>query len=330
MTRPFTLDLGWAALFATLDIRPADLLRRARLPEDLLARTRPTVPVDGFLRLWSALIDQMAVDAPGLVLARAMAPQEFSPPLFAAYCSPDLATAVERLALYKPLIGPLHLEVHDTPGGLEITFGADAGVALPTEFIGAELAFLVNFARQATQSEMRPIAVEMARPPVSKSYDDFFGRSVRSGPFNRVVFMREDTKRPFLSANPALFASFEKDLQTRLDQLDRTATMKDRVRAILMEGLPSGQGDTETVAKRLGVSTRGLQRKLAAEETSFQSELRTLRARLAKTYLSDTDLSSPEIAFLLGYADPNSFIRAFHIWTGTTPEAHRSEIRSNA
>jgi AraC-like DNA-binding protein len=34
--------------------------------------------------------------------------------------------------------------------------------------------------------------------------------------------------------------------------------------------------------------------------------------------------TSAEISFLLGYDDPNSFTRAFHHWTGTTPEAFRS------
>lgn len=327
MTRPFTIDVGWASLLAKLNLRPADVLRRAELPEDLFSRARPTLQADAFLRLWTTLMDDMGEDAPGLVLARSMSPEVFSPPLFAAYCSPNLTTAVERLALYKPLIGPLRLDVHDTLGGLEITYGVEVAIKLPPELVGAELVFLVNLARMACQKDIRPIAVEMVEAPASNAYEKFFGRPVREGPFNRVVFTREDAKVPFLSANPSLFASFEKDLQARLDQLDRTATMKDRVRSVLMEALPSGQGDTASVAKRLGVSARGLQRKLAAEKTSFQSELRALRARLAKSYLADTELSSPEIAFLLGYEDPNSFIRAFHIWTGTTPEAHRSATR---
>ncbi|NNE87290.1 MAG: helix-turn-helix domain-containing protein [Silicimonas sp.] len=328
MTRPFTLDLSWATLLSKLKIRPADLLRQADLPEDLFLRARPMLQPDAFLRLWAEMSTNLDTDTPGLMLAKAISPEAFSPPLFAAYCSPNLIVAVERLALYKPLIGPLILEGHNTIGGLEVTYGAEPEVELPAEFIGAELAFLVNLARLGSKTGIRPIAVEMVQPPVSKAYADFFGRPVRKGPFNRVVFTREDAEKRFLSANPALFTSFEPDLRARLDQMERGASVKDKVRSVLMESLPSGQGDTATVAKRLGVSPRGLQRKLAAEKTSFQSELRALRRRLAETYLLDTDLSSPEIAFLLGYADPNSFIRAFHIWTGTTPEAHRSAARA--
>ena len=55
----------------------------------------------------------------------------------------------------------------------------------------------------------------------------------------------------------------------------------------------------------------------------FSSELKELRERLARSYLTNTAHSSAEIAFMLGYEDPNSFFRAFHDWTGTTPEAVR-------
>ena len=131
MTRPFTVDLGWSTLLAKLKIRPADLLRRAELPEYLFLRERPTLQHDAFLRLWSALSASLDTDAPGLMMAQAISPELFSPPLFAAYCSPNLTVAVERLAHYKPLIGPLQLDVHGTMGALERTYGAEPGSTLP-------------------------------------------------------------------------------------------------------------------------------------------------------------------------------------------------------
>ena len=328
MTRLFSVDLGWGAILAELKARRGDVLRRAKVPEDLFSRVRPTLSAPDFFRLWQEMMHVVGGDTPGLTLAQSLAPKDFNPPMFAALCSPNLTCAVERLSLYKPLIGPICLEVHDTLGGLEITYEAETGVTLPDEFICTELACLVDLARTATGAGVRPIAVEMVHPPPDESYKAFFGRPVRKGPFNRVVFAREDAKAPFQSPLPAIFAPFERDLRVRLDELDRAATMKERVRAVLMEGLPSGQGDTAAVAGRLGISTRGLQRKLAAEGTSFQAEVRILRTRLAEKYLRDTGFGSSEIAFLLGFGDPNSFIRAFHTWSGTTPEAFRSAART--
>ncbi len=323
MTRQFAVDTGWAKLMAALGLRVGDVLRAADLPEDLFTRRRAALDNDEFIRLWQAFEEALGAEGPGLIVGSAVTPDVFSPPVFAAFCSPDLVTATQRLSQYKPLIGPFIFEVHDMTGGLELTFAAEDDITLPNEFVAAELVFQVHLARLATRHDINPIAVEMIEPSTAPAYTQFFGHNIRQGPFNRVVFSPRDARRPFVSANAALFEAFEPELRTRLDELAREASVADRVRATLMEALPSGQGDTANVAKRLGMSTRSLQRKLGAEGTSFQTELQNLRTRLAKSYLSRPDHSSAEIAYLLGYEDPNSFIRAFHTWTGTTPEAMR-------
>ncbi|MEM7443942.1 MAG: helix-turn-helix transcriptional regulator, partial [Pseudomonadota bacterium] len=81
------------------------------------------------------------------------------------------------------------------------------------------------------------------------------------------------------------------------------------------------------VAGRLAISARTLQRRLSEEGTSFQQELNGIREELARHYLTNSHYSSAEISFLLGYDDPNSFIRAFHAWTGQTPERARPAPR---
>ena len=37
---------------------------------------------------------------------------------------------------------------------------------------------------------------------------------------------------------------------------------------------------------------------------------------MAKNYLKNSELTSDDIAFLLGYEDTTSFLRAFNVWTG--------------
>ena len=75
----------------------------------------------------------------------------------------------------------------------------------------------------------------------------------------------------------------------------------------------------ESIAKRLGVGTRTLQRRLQDESTSFQQTLDAVRTALAQHYLAKTRMTTAEIARLLGFDSANSFVRAFRTWTGTTP-----------
>jgi len=144
--------------------------------------------------------------------------------------------------------------------------------------------------------------------------------------FNGVTFSAQDAERPFLTANDAMWSFFEPQLNQRMQDLTKSATYTEKVRACLMEFLASGQYSVDDVASHLAVSRRTLQRHLSNEGTTFQEILDGLREKLARHYLSKSAYSSAQIAFLLGYEDPNSFSRAFRAWTGKTPERVRTSV----
>lgn len=77
------------------------------------------------------------------------------------------------------------------------------------------------------------------------------------------------------------------------------------------------------------MSKRTLQRRLEDEGHSFRSLVNGTRENLARHYLNNTSMSGGEIAFLLGFEDPNSFYRAFHEWTGQTPDSARIQSSLN-
>lgn len=82
------------------------------------------------------------------------------------------------------------------------------------------------------------------------------------------------------------------------------------------------------MARKLGYSKRSLQRKLQEENTNFQKQLNHTRELLAKTYLANTEMTTEDIAFLLGYQEIGSFLRAFTVWTGQTISEYREEIKT--
>ncbi len=189
-----------------------------------------------------------------------------------------------------------------------------------------ELAFFLRLARMATREDIR--AVEVAGPTVPggdqvRVYADFFGVRMIHAEVPSVTFSAADAQRPFLTANEGLWQLFEPDLRRRLSELNEQASLGERVGAVLLELLPAGEASIEAVANRLNISKRTLQRRLDQEEITFRSVVNQTRERLARHYLNSTRLSGGEIAFLLGFDDPNSFFRAFKDWTGQTPETLR-------
>lgn len=64
------------------------------------------------------------------------------------------------------------------------------------------------------------------------------------------------------------------------------------------------------VAKRMGMSSRALQRVLQAEKTSFSKRVMEARLNGAQTLLARRDLSLTEIAFCTGFSDLAHFSRA--------------------
>lgn len=324
--RRYAVNPAWRALLKDLGLEPQDVLRAARLPLDLFSRTAPAVTAEQMYEFWDSVSRLLDDPELPLKLGQAISPELFTPELFASFCSPDLDTALERLARFKPLIAPLRIEIERTPAATTAVIDAAAPMAPPpATFFLFELVFLTKLARLATREAITPLAIETTAPlPQSEPYEAFFRAPVARGPRNRIAFSAADAKRPFLVANEGMWRAFEPDLRRRLADLDRGASMKERVRAILLELLPSGRGAVGDTAHALALSERSLQRQLALEGTSFKMELSELREELARHYLLRTPYSNAEISFLLGYADPNSFIRAFHLWTGATPDAMRA------
>lgn len=324
--KTFPVEAGWQTLLKDLGVKPADVLRRAGLPEDLLARPQVGLSTAEYFSFWRSL--EAAVGDPlfPLRLVEAITPEIFSPPIFAALCSPNMRLATQRLSHYKRLVAPMALDMSfDARGSLSLgPRWLDARVAPPLSVVASELAFLVRLARLATREPIRAIRVTMPTlPDPLPAYEQYFGTSVRKGEAARITFSASDADLPFLTANDRIWQVFEPDLRRRLTELDETASTSDRVRALLLESLPSGQTSMDAVAGRLAMSKRTLQRRLAEDGVTFQALVNQTREALARHYLTNTTLSNGEISFLLGFEDPNSFFRAFHDWTGRTPEALR-------
>ncbi|MBZ5658586.1 MAG: AraC family transcriptional regulator [Acidobacteriia bacterium] len=97
------------------------------------------------------------------------------------------------------------------------------------------------------------------------------------------------------------------------------------VRRLLAAPASGTSMSIETVARRLAMSPRTLQRRLSEEGTSFDTLREEIRKQTAEILLADRTLSVGEVAFLLGFSEPGAFHRAFRRWHNTTPDAFRKQ-----
>lgn len=323
----FVIDDSMRFLFAYLKVNEVRVLQKSGLPIDFFDRRTRSLGIDEYFRLWEALVECADSDKPipllleNLPLAAAM-----SPPILAALCSKDFDTFVHRIREFKPLIGPLvlKLESNEETFSIGITSVVES-MELHPEIVASEFVFFTKIIRDATGVRVVPLGVESRGSLDEDAYGDFFGIRPAVGNENRITFTASDTRLPFAMRNESVWEYFEPELRKRLDELEKDSTFAAKVRAVLFEILPMGRSGIDHVSGMLNMSNRTLQRRLQAEKTNYQRQLNHSRELLARHHLSSSEMGVSEISFLLGYEEPSSFTRAFHTWTGQSPEAYRSE-----
>jgi AraC-like DNA-binding protein len=106
----------------------------------------------------------------------------------------------------------------------------------------------------------------------------------------------------------------------------RSKSFTIRVANVARGLLRGGESTPEQTAAALGIHPRTLQRRLQAEDTSFEKIKDDVRKELAESLLSQRNVSLSHIASLLGYADSSAFSRTCRRWFGEPPSAVRKRL----
>lgn len=326
----FPLNKNYAALLSGQNISVSEVMRRAKLPEDLFSRKDACLTTEEYLRFMESIGESVkGTDIP-IRLATAEQIESINPPIFAAYCSQDAVHCMKRLASYKALAGAVTFQVieDDDKIGVKMT-AAENGGKLPRIIVGIEMVLLLNLIRKATKQHIVPVKVTVRYPFGEPIYEEFMGCMAEEGNSDDIFFSRSDAEIPFITRNDTMWEFFEPELRRRLSEMEVDDTFSARVRSTLVEVIPGGQCSIEDVAGKLGISKRTLQRKLSEENTTFQKQLNHTRELMAKNYIQNADLSSEDIAFLLGYQDVSSFFRAFSLWTGQGVAEYKNAMKDH-
>lgn len=111
--------------------------------------------------------------------------------------------------------------------------------------------------------------------------------------------------------------------------MPKSSRNKEAVLAAIQMETFVGKPRIDSVANRLNLSRRTLQRQLERKQLIFSDLVAEMQKKRALHLLKTSNESISRISELVGYSDPSHFIRAFSRWTGTTPGNYRTQMNQN-
>lgn len=306
------------------------VLQRAGLPAGFFQQEKIFVTTEELFALWAAVAETSGDPAIGLKLGSEPRIERYDPAMIAALHSQSLRDALQRMSRYKQLTCPEKIRVACRNGECAVEFiwllAEDAEPALIVDLC---LSWILSIGRRGIGSALTPLRLELTRKPAHREMlEEHFGCRVKfKATHNALIFRESDLDRPFVTHNAEMLAVLGPQLDAELRAHEARQTVHEQVKISLKRQLAGQRPLIHEIARALGLSSRTLQRRLTENGLTFQHVLEEARRELAAHYLGHSGLELNEIAYLLGYDDPNSFFRAFHEWEGTTPGQWRSSYR---
>lgn len=320
---------GFRATVAELGGRAEDYARAAGLPVAAL-------DVDDLLvsdRVLAAVLEVAAegLGCPDLGL-RVAARQDFGmlgPLALAIQNSPTVADALECTSRYLFVHArSLSLSLVDDPYGAPdlgaLHYGVPPGLPISVQAIDLGLGFLHRSITYLVGGSYGLRSVELPYTPVAPLavYEEFFGATVHTGQGAPLL------RLPRALLDRRLAGGDERVWRLALAFLaEQTAgegaTTTARVRGVLTRSLGTVPPQIGAVARLVDLHPRTVQRRLAAEGTTFAAVLDEVRREAAKRYLTTTDIPMSQVAGMLGLSEQSALSRCCRRWWGITPSAVR-------
>lgn len=305
-------------------IDPAQAFEQANIDTGKFRRPGSRVPLSKMTSLWDICVYITHDREFGMKVGSAVEPSDFYVLGHAWLASATLRGGLERLCRYAHVLSTAIANVEVREEGDAVVFVEaphDPTIVVHRTADEAGIAAFFKLCDVIRRRPVRPLKVELVFPPeTSRDYlDEFLQCPVSYGNAKeKFYFSKEEFHEPLPGYIPDVLDSTSRIAERYLESLDQSKVAT-AVRQLLIQMLPSGKADQDTIANRLYRSTSTLQRQLTAEGTNYRDILESTRRALAERYLRNGDYTQAEIAFMVGFSDQSNFARAFKRWTGMSP-----------
>jgi AraC-like DNA-binding protein len=243
----------------------------------------PAKTMNALLTTAEELIDNPCF---GLRAAEFWHPSHFSALGYAWLASETLLGALKRLNRYIQVISQ-EKEVMIEEGSDVVIITISNVKEIPAQ-MDSTMAIIVSGCRLNFGEEFAPLCVNLIHDEPSScswKYASFFRCPVHfNAKADSLTFAVKDVYKRLPSGDPHLASLHDQVLIRYMAELDKENILH-RVKAILIDILPSGKVTHKRVAERLGMSARSFQRKLQESDTTFRKVFNDVRRELALQYI---------------------------------------------
>ena len=213
---------------------------------------------------------------------------------------------------------------------IDIDDGVDAIRFDPAQRNEMVMGSAVYVLRALRSGDWRPLRVgftHAARGDLDR-YKPYFGRTpLFDQDRNFLVVPRADLALPLQNHDPEAERILRQMAEQQLP--DQSKPFSRAVAVLISQRLAEGALSAEGVAAALDLDLRSLQRRLAAEGSTFSELLHDVRMSLARTFVERSRRPLAEVADLLGFASLSAFSQWYSRTHGESAAERRSAERRN-
>ena len=320
---------GLPALIDSLGGDGPALLARFGVPAAVLDSDDEVIPSVATAQVLEAAAAELDCPDLGLRLAGQQDIGVLGPLAIAIENSPTLGDALDCatrfLFAHSPAVTvALVPDPCGRPGVVGLRYGSTELDPLPPQAAGLGLGLLHRIGVLLTGGRYGLRSVHLPHAPLAPvaRYTAFFGADVRFDQAAAVLRVPHT-----LAAMPV--AGGDRVLrEVALDYMRHhfpapEQTTAERVRRLLTQSLGSSGVDIAAIARLLRTHPRTLQRRLAAEGTTFDKTLDAVRRQTAHRLITSTGVPFSQVTAMVGLTEQSALSRAVRRWFGTSPRELR-------
>jgi AraC-like DNA-binding protein len=325
---------GYIALMRELGADPRPVLERNDIDPDQLQDPESLISLSNTARL---LEESSAVtECPdfGLRLAAHQDSQNLLGPLaIAIQNAPTIEQALTDASRYLFFHSPAYEVVLEEHSPLfadcaTLHFAIRIEGFLPQrQLLDGCLGYTFVLSRMMTGGEFRLRGVSLPHTPSAPKavYRRFFNATVEfEQPYAGLHVDHDLLRADLRSANPML-------RQLAIDYIakrcpPRAHSTSDRVRHALTRTLGAGRGTKKEIAELFNMHPRTLQRRLEAEDVTFEGIREDVYKTATLRFLRETDIPLKQLAGALGFSEQSALTRSCARWFGTSPSRIRRGV----